>query len=174
MLFVSGRLDSTLAGPPIDPYRTATDPAKRLVCGPLDGNGRRSIYLKMTLMEPPRFLAVFNQPIPRLTSGRRDVTNVPTQALTLLNDPFVVAMARYWSEQLLNDKATSPTDRATNMFETALGRTPTRAEADRLVHLAQQSAELHGNEISNLMKCQPAWQDAAHAIFNLKEFLYVP
>ena len=53
----------------------------------------------MTLMEPPRMLAVFNQPIPKLTTGRRDVTNVPSQSLTLLNDPFVVGMARCWIEQ---------------------------------------------------------------------------
>lgn len=174
MMFVSGRLDPALYGPPIDPYRTATDSAKRLVCGPLDGNGRRSVYLKMTLMEPPRFLAVFNQPIPRLTTGRRDVTNVPTQALTLLNDPFVVEMARYWSSKLLDDKTSSPSDRATEMFATALERPPTAVEAERLVQLVNRSAELHNAELGAVMSCQPAWQDAAHAIFNLKEFLYVP
>ena len=93
LLAVSGRLDRTLMGPPIEPYRTAEDATKRLFKGPLDGNGRRSIYLEMTLMEPPRFLALFNQPIPKQTVGRRDVSNVPDQALAMLNDPFVVAMA---------------------------------------------------------------------------------
>ena len=38
---MSGRLVLALGGPPIDPYRTAQDPAKRLFSGPLDGNGRR-------------------------------------------------------------------------------------------------------------------------------------
>ena len=82
-----------------NPSRVAEDAAKRLRSGPLDGEGRRSIYLKMTLMEPPRFLALFNQPIPKLTAGRRDATNVPDQALALLNDPLVIAMARHWSER---------------------------------------------------------------------------
>jgi hypothetical protein len=174
ILVVSGRLDPKLYGPPIDPYRTATDPAKRLFCGPLDGNGRRSIYLKMTLMEPPRLLAVFNQPIPRLTTGRRDVTNVPTQALTLLNDPFVVEMARVWSVRLVHDGASAPEERAARMFASALGR-PTRSpETARLVELAKQSAKLRGFNTERLIDCQAAWQDVAHAIFNLKEFIYVP
>jgi Protein of unknown function (DUF1553) len=75
ILAVSGRLDAThLDGPPIDPYRTAQDAAKRLFSGPLDGHGQRSIYTTMTLMEPPRLLALFNQPVPKLTVGRRDVS----------------------------------------------------------------------------------------------------
>jgi hypothetical protein len=174
LLAVSGRLDPALYGPPVDPYRTATDTTKRLFRGPLDGNGRRSLYTKMTLMEPPRFLALFNQPIPKLTTGRRDVTNVPDQALALLNDPFVIAMARHWGRRALNDGATSPDQRARQMFGAALGRPPWAEEAARLVRLARHSAELRGAGAGPLLECQPAWQDVAHAIFNLKEFIYVP
>lgn len=174
MLAVSGRLDSTLYGQPIDPYRTATDATKRLFSGPLDGDGRRSIYLKMTLMEPPRMLAVFNQPIPKLTTGQRDVTNVPNQSLTLLNDPFVIEMARRWSERELQNGTTTPTERASRMFTTALARPPQSAETTRLMNLAEQSAKLRGVNAAELIDCQPVWQDVAHAIFNLKEFIYVP
>jgi hypothetical protein len=174
ILAVSGRLNAALYGPPIDPYRTATDATKRLFRGPLDGNGRRSLYTKMTLMEPPRFLALFNQPIPKLTTGRRDVTNVPDQALALLNDPFVLAMAQHWSERTLQDGATSPEQRARQMFATAFGRPPRTEETARLVKLAQRSADLRGTVGPSLLQCQAAWQDVAHAIFNLKEFLYVP
>jgi hypothetical protein len=174
LLAVSGRLDAALYGPPVDPFRVATDAAKRLHCGPLDGNGRRSIYLKMTMMEPPRMLAVFNQPIPKLTTGRRDVTNVPNQALALLNDPFVIEMARHWSTQVIQDGASSPQERAARMLETALARPPRPEETGRLVNLVAQSAKLRGLDAAELMVYQPAWQDAAHAIFNLKEFIYVP
>ena len=174
ILAVSGRLDPTLYGPPFDPYRTATDAAKRLFRGPLDGNGRRSIYTKMTLMEPPRFLALFNQPLPKLTTGRRDVTNVPDQALALLNDPFVIAMAKHWSQRTLDDGATSPAQRVRQMFATALARPPAADETDRLIKLVQRSGELRGIAAARIMECQPIWQDVAHAIFNLKEFIYVP
>ena len=173
MLAVSGRLDGTLFGPPIEPCRTAEDDKKRLFCGPLDGNGRRSIYLEMTLMEPPRFLALFNQPIPKQTVGRRDVTNVPDQALALLNDPFVVAMAEHWSQKLIADEANSPEDRVQHMLQVALARPPRSDEVTNLVQLVRRAAEMRG-DTGEVLACQPAWQDAAHAIFNLKEFSYVP
>jgi len=174
ILSVAGRLDSTLYGPPIDPFRTATISEKRLFCGPLDGDGRRSIYVKMTLMEPPRMLAVFNQPMPKFTTGRRDVTNVPNQALALLNDPFVIEMARQWSERELQNGASMPGERAARMFAIALSRPPQPVETAHLVQLAEQSAKLRGATASRLVDCRPAWQDVAHAIFNLKEFIYVP
>ena len=173
LLAVAGRLDPTLYGPPIDPPRVAQDAAKRLSSGPLDGNGRRSLYIKMTLMEPPRFLAIFNQPIPKLTVGKRDATNVPDQALALLNDPFVIAMANYWSKRVSVDESVSPEARVQRMFATAFARPPTSGETDRLLKLVSRSAQIRRVEAANLMKCEPLWQDVAHAMFNLKEFIYV-
>jgi len=173
LLAVSGRLDPALGGPPIDPHRTAQDAAKRLFSGPLDGLGRRSIYLKMTMMEPPRFLALFNQPIPKLTTGKRDRTNVPDQALAMLNDPFVLKMAEFWADRVLADDSATASDRARRMFSEALGRPPGPDELRRLEALAARSAELHGTSPGQMMQVKAVWQDMAHAIFNLKEFLYV-
>jgi len=173
ILAASGRLDRAIGGPPVDPPRASEDPAKRLMKGPLDGKGRRSLYLKVTLMEPPRFLALFNQPIPKLTTGRRDVTSVPDQALALLNDPFVAAMAGYWSERVLRDGSETAAARAHQMMTEALSRTPEDHEVGRLVALAEASARLHGAEPRDLLGCPTAWQDVAHALFNLKEFIHV-
>ena len=174
VLAVSGRLDPRLFGPPVNPYRTAQDAAKRLFSGPLDGGGRRSLYVKMTMMEPPRFLALFNQPIPKVTTGRRDKTSVPDQALAMLNDPFIVAMARHWGGRAVHDGAASPEERARAMFAAAFGRPPAADEVDRLVALARRAASLRGGNAETLLACTPAWNDVAHALFNLKEFLYVP
>jgi cytochrome c553 len=174
MLAVSGRLDRGLYGLPVEPYRAAEDTSKRLLQGPLDGDGRRSLYIEMTLMEPPRFLALFNQPLPKQTVGRRDITNVPDQALALLNDPFVIAMSKHWSQRLVRDGATSPKQRARWMLAAALARPPSAEETSRLVKLVRRTARLRESTGEALLNCQPAWQDAAHAIFNLKEFIYVP
>ena len=104
LLAVSGQLDPQLYGRPILPMRPVEDGAKRLFTGPLDGNGRRSIYLQMSIMDPPKFLTGFNLPDLKLPTGKRDVTNVPTQALILLNDPFVNAMAKAWAEKLISSE----------------------------------------------------------------------
>ena len=51
-------------------------------------------------MESPKFLGAFNLPGGKVTQGRRDVTNVPAQALALLNDPFVLQQADVWAGRL--------------------------------------------------------------------------
>jgi hypothetical protein len=86
----------------------------------------------------------------------------------------VIEMARQWSERVLQDGATTPGERAARMFATALARPPESAETARLLSLADQSAKLRGVTADAFIDCQPVWKDVAHAIFNLKEFIYVP
>jgi hypothetical protein len=173
ILAVAGRLDRTLGGPPIDPYRTQEDGAKRLVSGPVDGRGRRSLYIKMTLMDPPRFLALFNQPMPKVTVGKRDRTTVPDQALALLNDPFVTAMAKAWAERVVGGEATSERGRISAMLEEAVGRPARPAEVARLAAVAAASAEARGVAAADRPTSVPLWQDVAHAIFLTQEFSHV-
>ncbi len=128
MLAASGRLATTLYGPSVQPFREKEYADRRLFPGPLDGNGRRSIYTKNKLMEAPRFLAAFNFPGGKVTQGRRDVTNVPAQALALLNDPLVLQLADDWSRQLTTRAEESIAMRVDAMFQIAPGRLPTAEE----------------------------------------------
>jgi hypothetical protein len=169
LLAVSGRLDPQLYGRPIEPPRALADPQKRLLSGPLDGDGRRSLYLKMSIMAPPVFLTGFNLPDLKLPTGRRDVTNVPTQALTMLNDPFVSAMAKHWAAQLLKTTAASPEERLRAMFVQAYAREPLPIETQRWTAALADFATPGCNE---LMQDEAAWAQLAHAIFNTKEFIY--
>ncbi|MDP1588149.1 MAG: PSD1 and planctomycete cytochrome C domain-containing protein [Prosthecobacter sp.] len=162
MLAVSGRLDPQFYGRPIQPYRTAEDDKKRLFTGPLDGHGRRSIYLQMSIMDPPKFLLGFNLPDLKLPTGRRDVTNVPSQALILLNDPFVNAMAKHWAGELMKQAATNEETRLRDMFECALGREPHASEVKRWL----SALDDFGGDTP------VAWERLAHAFFNAKEFIY--
>ena len=162
VLAVSGRLDRSLHGPSINVYyafakgKTKGDRTK----GSLDGDGRRSVYQEIRRNAHNPFLEVFDQPKPASTRGQRDVTNVPAQSLTMLNSPLVIAQAERWGEALANgDMAASDTVRL--MFLEALGRPPEPLELDR--SLGYFSADANAS----------AWADLAHAIFNLKEFLYI-
>ncbi len=156
MLAVSGRLDSALYGRPINPYRRTEDAAKRLFSGPLDGNGRRSLYLEMSIMQPPEFLVGFNLPELKQSTGRRDVTNVPSQALMLLNDPLVRTLAEHWAAQLEAGGTNSPDQLVQQMFQTAFGRDATEEERRRWSTALNESSLI----------------DLAHTIFNAKEFIY--
>lgn len=170
LLTVSGSLDRRLYGRPIEVPRSKPDPAKRLFDGPLDGAGRRSIYLRMSIMDPPRFLVGFNLPDLKLPTGKRDVTNVPNQALILMNDPFVISQAEEWSKRLITDSSETVEQRLQQMFLTAYGRHPEASEVKRWTALIE---ELGGTrEQSGLLQNPEVWRHVAHAMFNTKEFIY--
>ena len=173
ILAVSGRLDRKLYGPSIDPYRSTEKKKRRLYSGPLDGRGRRSIYTKVTLMEGPVFLTTFNFPDPKTTRGRRDRTNVPAQALALLNDPFVLGQAALWGERLVRGPHSSVGSRLGAMFLTAFGRPAGREELQRWEATAQALARLHQVEPNDVLASQAVWNDLAHVMFNTKEFIYL-
>ena len=168
LLAVSGRLDPVLYGRPIRPHRSAEDAKKRLFSGPLDGHGRRSVYLEMSIMQPPEFLVGFNLPDLKLPTGKRDVTNVPAQALILLNDPFVTTMAEHWGERLVQEGHATPEERVRAMFIRALGRDAEEDEVERWTEAARAFA----GDVENLMSDATAWAELAHTLFNTKEFLY--
>jgi hypothetical protein len=174
ILAASGRLDRTLYGHSIDPWRDKANPDRRLFPGPLDGNGRRSIYIKVNLMEPPRFLGAFDFPGGKVTRGRRDVTNVPAQALALLNDPFVLQQAEFWADRLVKQGDATVGARIERMFHTALGRPPDAEERERFERLVTQLAGLHEVAQDGVLGNRAVWRDVGHAFFNLKEFIYIP
>src|SRR5262245_18887860 len=87
ILAVSGSLDPAVYGPSVHPYISAyQDGRGKPESGPLDGAGRRSIYIEVRRnFIPPLFLA-FDYPLPSTTFGRRTVSTVPSQALMLMNN----------------------------------------------------------------------------------------
>ena len=170
MLAVSGRLDRALFGRGPLPYLTPFMIGRgRPGGGPLDGAGRRSIYLNVRRnFLNPMFLA-FDYPVPFSTMGRRSVSNVPAQALTLLNNPFVIQQARLWAERVLAAPGEDePGARYRGCTRPRIGRKPTENGTDRrqLDFLTEQGKE-HGREDFR------AWADLAHVMFNVKEFVFV-
>ncbi len=173
ILTVSARLDRAMYGESIDPYREKPNPERKLISGPLDGNGRRSIYTRITLMELPKFLTVFNLPDAKAAQGKRDVTNVPAQALALLNDPFVINQAEFWGKRLAAESDPSVSARIRRMYLSAVSRQPEPIELSRFEGLVRQLAELHSVPADEILKNPLVWKDTAHAVFNLKEFVYI-
>jgi hypothetical protein len=173
ILAVSGRLDGAMYGPSIQPYREEPKDYRKLHQGPLDGAGRRSIYLKVTRHEGSRFLETFDFPNPSVARGNRDSTNVPPQALALLNDPFVIGQAGVWADRLIALQAPTVDSRIESMFRAALGRPPDEAERARFSGLARELSSLRKAAPDQILASREVWKDMAHAIFNLKEFLYL-
>jgi len=175
LLAVSGRMDDTMYGPSVPVYyayttgKTKGDQKK----GPLDGDGRRSVYQEIRRNTHNPFLEVFDLPKPATTRGIRDVTNVPAQSLTMLNSPFVIGQAEVWAKQLMDDGSDTPSARLEQMFLKAIGRRPSADERDRTLTYLAELGWARGIAHEDLMTAPSVWQDFAQALFNLKEFIYV-
>ncbi len=171
LLAIAGRLDCQLYGPGILPYLTPfmEGRGRPKSSGPLDGAGRRSLYLDVRRnFLNPMFLA-FDYPIPFTTIGRRSVSNVPAQALTLMNDPFAMQQARIWAERILADPDTPAADRIQHLYQTAYGRPPTAAELDEALSFVAQQGKRYGSSCDDLR----AWADLCHVLINVKEFIFI-
>ncbi len=176
ILAVSGRLNTSMGGEPVPIFLTAfLDGRNPPPKGPLDGHGRRSIYLAVRRNYLSPMLLAFDSPIPDSTVGRRNVSNVPAQALILMNDPFVKTEAERWSQRIIKVEH-DPWARVERMYEEALGRPPTSAETyQALVFISRQSKiwmETAGRESGESPRAN-SWTDLAHVLFMLKEFIFI-
>jgi hypothetical protein len=135
--------------------------------GPLDGDGRRTVYLSVRRNFLTPMLLAFDYPIPFSTIGRRSVSNVPAQALALMNNPFVLEQAEVWARRSLAEHPDA-NDRLRSMYISAFGRPPTADE--------EQSARAFVDEQSHQYppgETLRPWADLAHVLFNVKEFIFV-
>jgi len=160
LLAVSGRLDRRVGGPSVPVHLTSFMEGRGRPgsSGPLDGDGRRSLYLEVRRNFLNPFLQAFDFPTPFTTIGNRTVSNVPAQALALMNDPFVDEMAESWTERLL----ATPLDedaRIRRAYLEAFGRPPAPEET----------------EIGRGFLAGPGgnWRDYLHALLLTQEFQYV-
>ena len=175
MLAVSGRLDRDVGGPSVEVYLTDFHEGRgKPGSGPLDGDGRRSIYTKIRRNFLPGFLVAFDLPVPFQAMGRRNVTNVPAQALTMMNDPFVAEQARLWAKKILADPALEPAARIERMYREAFARSPSDGERAAAEAFLAAQAEAHGGSLTRDPRQEAAWADLAHALFNTKEFILLP
>ncbi len=156
LLVVSGRLDATQFGPPVGTGDRA----------------RRSIYLSIRRNSLSPFLEIFDAPKPFTTLGRRDATNVPAQSLALLNDPFVIDLARQWSIAAMTAEP-NVTARVQRMFAEAFARPPGADESTKALAYLNELAREASVPAGQLGTSERVWQDFAQSLFNLKEFIYV-
>ena len=169
VLAVAGSLDSAVGGPSVPPHISEyQDGRGKPQSGPLDGQGRRSVYTQVRRnFLPPLFLA-FDYPLPISAEGRRGVSAVASQALLMLNNQFVAEQAERWAEHARNADGT-PRDRLRGMYLSAYGRPPVESEIDQL----ERFLSTQGDSANNADSPADRWTDVAHAMLNTAEFLFV-
>jgi hypothetical protein len=161
MLSLSGELDPARGG------STMTYPGRLFVpyessALPVDPWRRRSVYLPIYRgTAPPDVLEVFDFAPPGLVTGRRASTTVPTQALFLMNSPFVLDRSLAVARSLLRRGDLDDPGRVDLLYRKVFGRLPGSAEVRRAARfLAGGSRE-------------EAWTDLVQTLFSSNEFLFL-
>ena len=91
--------------------------------------GQRAVYTNQKRNGLNRFLTAFNYPIPTSTVGVRNVTNVPAQALMLMNGETTKRAAQQWSDRVKGDPSLkSDRERIQRFFMQAYARPASEEE----------------------------------------------
>jgi hypothetical protein len=172
LLAVSGRLDREMYGASVPVHLTPfmEGRGRPAESGPVDGEGRRSLYISVRRNFPDPFFQAFDFPNPHSTIGRRSVSNVPAQALALMNNPFVVEQCRVLAQRLLTELPRHGTiQRIDWLYSVLYGRRATPAELGAgLEFIGTQTAEYQTH-----LDDPRIWADYCHVLINVKEFVFV-
>ncbi|HUS06426.1 MAG TPA: PSD1 and planctomycete cytochrome C domain-containing protein [Bryobacteraceae bacterium] len=117
---------------------------------------RRSIYVYRKRGLPLPIFEIFDLPDQNISCGARNVSTVPTQALALMNDQFVLRQAELFAGRLQEVASTDPQKQIDLAYEIALARPPDATERRFATEFLKEHKLV----------------DLAHVMFNLNEFLY--
>lgn len=173
ILLVSESLDFGAGGPSLPLTTLGTLRMGRppfLASGlPLDDHvrRRRTVYLptlRKSQLPALDVMNLFDFPDPNAVKGRRDVTTVPTQALFLMNSPFLIEHSQRAAKALLADGEASDAERVRKFLLRALGRPALAADVER--------AEAFLRDTDGVLDAEAAWARYCHAVFASNEFLF--
>ncbi|MBI1789427.1 MAG: DUF1553 domain-containing protein, partial [Acidobacteria bacterium] len=160
ILAVAGTLDRTLYGPSVVPFVSPYmdgDPRGKPKSGPLDGAGRRSLYIQVRRNYLTDMFLTFDYPLPIASIGRRGVSTVASQALYMLNNEFIGQQAGSWARRIQDQLSGDPASRVARMYLEAFARPPERSESEAALDFLQRRS----------------WTDLAHVLMNTTEFIYI-
>lgn len=125
---------------------------------------RRSVYVprfRNTILD---LFEVFDIANPNLVVGHRNTSTLPTQALYLLNSPWVIDQSQLAAQRFLAEaKSGSLEDKLELAYLRTLGRRPTEVET----RLSLQHIASFGNDETK------AWTSLFHSLFASLDFRYV-
>lgn len=178
ILLLSGQLDLKPAESPVAGLGAlAIDNTKQDASGRVIEGLKRSLYLPIVRNELPDFLVVFDFADPDMVTGRRPETNVPAQAMYLMNNDFVKQQAKQTAERLLAQQAAaavtdispddvSPDDNAfiELVYRTILNRLPTSSEQRQVADYVRDVCA------GDSTRRPQAWAETIQALFASTEF----
>jgi hypothetical protein len=161
MLAVGGNINLAIGGEPIFPFIP-----KDILAGQFRGKWentpdgpaawRRGVYVYRRRSLPYPMFDTFDHPDMNVTAGARNVSTVPTQALTLLNNPFVLDQAGRLADRVSRETS-DPYSQIDLAYRIALGRPAAEQEITVAMDLIRKQS----------------LAAFAHVLLNLDEFMYM-
>jgi Protein of unknown function (DUF1553)/Protein of unknown function (DUF1549)/Planctomycete cytochrome C len=173
LLWFGGNLDRSVGGPhPFPPVQSWGFTQHAPFTAVYETN-RRSVYLMTQRIKRHPFLSLFDGADTNVSTAHRDSTTVPTQALFLMNDPFVHDQASLFAERLLA-ATTDEHQRIGCAFQWTLGRPPESDEQERsAAFLASYRRELASAGLSVRESSRLTWAAFGRTLFARNDFLFV-
>jgi mono/diheme cytochrome c family protein len=181
-LAASGLLSEQVGGPSVFPpqpdgvYKfTQVDKAWKPSTG--GDRYRRGMYTYFWRSAPHPQLVTFDAPDASVACTRRNRSNTPLQALTLLNDAAFYEYAQGLAARIDREGTMDDTAKLRYAFRLCVARDPTERELGRLqAFLAREQSDLAGKpeEAKKLSPDTPdraAWVMVARVLLNLDEFI---
>ncbi len=140
---------------------------------------RRSIYatVKRNLKYP--MFEVFDQPNASLSCERREVTTVPTQALTLFNNETFLLQAEHLAERVQREAGNDTSAQIKLLYRIAYSREASDKEVEQALGFlknrslaAESSSRGAGSTGTDEVTLSPLGE-FAHVVLNSNEFLYI-
>lgn len=188
-LAASGLLHAEVGGPSVRPPQPAgiseltyANSAKWVESAGKD-RYRRGLYTWFQRTSPYPMLMTFDAPDSNTCAVKRERSNTPLQALTLLNDPVFVECAQALGRRVVHEQSGGADDRIRHAFRLCMAREPSSIEAARLQELFEQLRQLAADNEQSAIKlvgAKPAgvdppeaaaWVALARALLNLDEFV---
>ena len=135
VLSVSGQLDADVGGKSVE----ISDPSVT----------RRSVYAQVSRFQLDPLLALFDFPDPNVHASRRVETNTPLQKLFLLNSEFMNVYAQHIAEQV--DTTQAPSAAVDDLFQTVLGRLPSKQEHDSISEFASGHSDDAWSRVAQIL-----------------------
>jgi mono/diheme cytochrome c family protein len=189
-LAASGLLNPAIGGPSVRPPQPAGISeltyagSARWVESVGPDRYRRGMYTWFQRTSPYPMLMTFDAPDSNVCCVRRDRSNTPLQALTLLNDTVFVECAQALGKRVVDDKPSDVKERVRYAFRLCVAREPSVAELERLVRLYDEllaKCRAKPDAAAKLIgKMKPAgadvpeaatWVALARTLLNLDEFV---
>ncbi len=186
-LLVSGLLYRRIGGPSVRPPQPSSVADEgfdnRWDASEGADRYRRGLYTFSQRTSPFAMNTVFDGADPSHICPRRERSNTPLQALSLLNDPVFFEAAEVMARRVLASASGDDSQRIGFAFRLALARSPNRQEADRMRELLDDvRLELRGDpqqargmvslpipDVDNMKLA--AWTAVCSVCLNLHEFI---